>query len=49
MELVQWWVVLVLLNSQAELPDSWLVGHLARGEVPELLHSLINRLVSLVI
>jgi hypothetical protein len=48
MELVHWWVcVLVALCSQAVLPDSWLVGHLARGEVPDLLQVLINRSVIL--
>ena len=39
--------VLIVLNSQAVQPDSWLVGHLARGEVPVLLNFFINRLVSL--
>lgn len=47
MELVQWLVVLVVRDRQAVPPESWLIGHLARREVPDLHHSSINHLVSL--
>ena len=40
--------VLVVLSSQTVLQGSWLVGHLARGEVPDLINFLVNLSVSLV-